>query len=112
VSSWALQTLYVALFGISLGTITYHHAAIERGWFTWSAFSNPQSTLNLTAVGGVFVAVVLTIRYLSWWQVSVTVFAGYLLMVVLLKMLRQGYWLAAYTGYLLLPYALVIARPL
>jgi hypothetical protein len=111
VSGLHLQLLYVAIFGISLGTISYRSSAQERGWSSMTSFENPKSALMMTAVGGLIASVSLTAYFLVWWQVLVTIVGGYILMIVMLSVLRQAFWLPALLLFLMVPYAIAIARP-
>jgi len=100
------------VFGLSLGTVTYNKAALERGWSSMTSFANPKSALMIVAFGGLLSAVVLTGYYLAWWQVPITILAGYALMAASLGGLRQASWLPAHSLFLMAPYTIAIARPL
>jgi len=110
-SGTLLLLLYSVLFGLSLGTITFHSLATERGWFSNTSFENPKSLLMLNAFAGMVSAVVLTAYFLVWWKIPITLIGGYAIMSALLGVFRQGFWLPALLLFLMVPYAILFARP-
>jgi hypothetical protein len=110
VSEWSAQIVYLAMFSLGLGAITYDAAAIERGWPSGRIYQNDASALKLVAFCSVLAAIVLSFWQLPWRHSAITIIGGYALMAVLLGSLKKYFQRLPLVLFPLTPYAIGIRR--
>jgi hypothetical protein len=102
------QSVFVVMFALGLGTITYPGAAIENGWGLgrWARDSN--NAPHVVAFASVIVALLLTLFKLGWIYLLVTVLGGYALMAVLLSTLKTKFQLVGLSLFVITPLAIAL----
>ncbi|MDQ7019826.1 MAG: hypothetical protein Q9M33_11755 [Robiginitomaculum sp.] len=100
------EAVFIVMFGLSSGALSYPFAAKERGWTVGSFYLDSESWPNIMAFTSMIASVALTLFKIGWLYVPVTVILGYALMVLLLKIFKSFFQVIALSLFIITPLAI------